>query len=1016
MLIAPGKRKRKSEAHDYDPPPEDDIPPATHLEEHTVYSHQSRSSFTTFLNVPASPSKSARKEPPAQASSSGNPDWGDGFGDINMEGVEDDGEERDTCSTGRRATEDPLLGFKPLLDLTISEILRHEAPGLDNGPSCSMGCSVLGEKGAFRCRDCFVNPVYCRSCMVVSHQQNPLHWIEMWNGSYFERSDLKSLGLRVQLHHPGCPNPDCAFNNEFVVLHSNGIHTIGLDFCNCAYAPTHYVQLLRHRLFPATTSQPKTAATFDVLQAFQLLSFTAKVNVYDFHHALVRRTNNTGTRKVPDRYNALLCIVHVWRHVRCMKRHGRGHDPSGVQGTRPGECAVRCPACPYPKINLPANYENCLPSERFLYQLFIAVDANFRLKRKDVSSDLHDPGLNNGYAYFVPETEFKEFLKQFVDLAVGNNGKSNCNNYDAIKSASIRGGRGNAASGLGAAQCARHDMKRALGVGDLQRGEKYPNMDFLVIYTITADGPVWIVLSYDIACQWSINFAACCERYGPRYHDPFKLGHSFQYLVPKFHLPAHILACQVAYSFNYHPGVGRTEGEAPERGWADSNGLAYSTREMGPGSRRDTLDDHFGAVNWMKITKLAETFACRATEAVTRRQEQVDAFKIFDRAIPADKAVEWSDMVEAWEDDSSEPNPFMPSSNILTSSAVCLRLAAEDAKAVKEGRATVVHEDVTPSMFILQGIEIEEAHLNRSKVIEQSSSLQRKIDSWVSLQNSFMPPTVALRQAVDKQARVDEGPEHIPLFLPSSLCIHVAKFDRKLFACEQEYRVAQAETTLHQLRGLILLRTHMHKSKARYGSGHRYMTRSNSLLSDVNTRIAQTAERYRLARSCLVQLATVTGNTSWANSLKELAQSDVRGLTDEDEGGEGQKKLKWIWTTPGTTDDQEESTQSALQIEWCKARARAHRWQEECLLLAEEMRRVLAFWEWEAVSWEEKAGRYSEDEPDIESKGRVAYASKQASIRRQLILYAKNSWSGLDLKLKSLEGQAADELVRSCHV
>lgn len=47
---------------------------------------------------------------------------------------------------------------------------------------------------------------------------------------------------------------------------------------------------------------------------------------------------------------------------------------------------------------------------RWLYALFIAIDANFRLKRKAVSSDEVDPGLNAGWAYFVEETKYKKYL------------------------------------------------------------------------------------------------------------------------------------------------------------------------------------------------------------------------------------------------------------------------------------------------------------------------------------------------------------------------------------------------------------------------------------------------------------------------------------------------------------------------------------------------------------------------------------------------------------------------------
>ena len=79
-----------------------------------------------------------------------------------------------------------------------------------------------------------------------------------------------------------------------------------------------------------------------------------------------------------------------------------------------------------------------------------------------------------------------------------------------------------------------------------------------------------------------------------------------RFLVPKFHLPAHIESCQQSFSFNYAKFVGRTDGEAPERGWSNLNGLAYSTREMGPGARQDTIEDHLGDWNWKKIIAMGK--------------------------------------------------------------------------------------------------------------------------------------------------------------------------------------------------------------------------------------------------------------------------------------------------------------------------------------------------------------------------------------------------------------------------
>lgn len=81
------------------------------------------------------------------------------------------------------------------------------------------------------------------------------------------------------------------------------------------------------------------------------------------------------------------------------------------------------------------------------------------------------------------------------------------------------------------------------------------------------------------------------------------------FLVPKFHLPAHIELCNLLYSFNLTPFVDQMDGEAPERGWADANHLANSTSVSGPGAQHDALDIHFQDWNWKKIVGLGKWLA-----------------------------------------------------------------------------------------------------------------------------------------------------------------------------------------------------------------------------------------------------------------------------------------------------------------------------------------------------------------------------------------------------------------------
>lgn len=115
---------------------------------------------------------------------------------------------------------------------------------------------------------------------------------------------LKSIGLRFQLGHSNgkCSNPVTAYNNDFVVIAINGIHEICLDYCGCGQATSRTSQLLQARLFPSTVIDPKTAATFSVLEHFQLLSFTSKISGFEFYRALSRITNNIGVKPPPASY------------------------------------------------------------------------------------------------------------------------------------------------------------------------------------------------------------------------------------------------------------------------------------------------------------------------------------------------------------------------------------------------------------------------------------------------------------------------------------------------------------------------------------------------------------------------------------------------------------------------------------------------------------------------------------------------------------------------------------------
>ncbi|KAF9458782.1 hypothetical protein BDZ94DRAFT_1172931, partial [Collybia nuda] len=96
-----------------------------------------------------------------------------------------------------------------------------------------------------------------------------------------------------------CLKPISVPNDDFVVIDVHGIHRVGIDFFDCHHVLPHSTQLLRAGLYPATTKNPRTAATFQVLKEFHMLSFMSKISGFEFYASLSCLVDNTGTSPPP---------------------------------------------------------------------------------------------------------------------------------------------------------------------------------------------------------------------------------------------------------------------------------------------------------------------------------------------------------------------------------------------------------------------------------------------------------------------------------------------------------------------------------------------------------------------------------------------------------------------------------------------------------------------------------------------------------------------------------------------
>ncbi|KAK7050119.1 CxC2 domain-containing protein [Favolaschia claudopus] len=921
-----------------------------------------------------------------------------------------------------------------LRDIYLVQLLRRDGCADASSSDCPR-CSIPGRQPQFRCRECAGGLLLCGACCKDAHAEHPLHVIEEWNGIFFATTFLKKIGFRLQLGHPPgetCGRPQHG-HKDFVVVHDNGIHVVDVDFCgcDCATRAEPYIQLLHAGWYPSTDERPQTAVTFIALDRFHLLTLQAKITAYNFYTVLERLTDNTGI-KPPDRYQVFLRVARQYRHLLMLKRAGRGHDPSGVWGTASGELAVVCPVCPDPSVNLPEGWENAPAEDRFLYIMFIALDACFRLKRRMISSEFKDPGLGTGWAYVMENAPYRHYLLTVTDQKE----MSTCSGLAALDYANTKFSRGYSTTGVGMGVCARHEFVQRNGVGDLQKGERFANMDYVFGSILRhLNARLRKIVSYDIVCQWWKYLMERMKNLPPLVRITLILE-LFRFVIPKMHIHAHTLDCQVKFSLNLVPGSGQTDGEGIERPWANIGAIASSTRVSGPGARHDALDDHWGFWNWLKFIGLPTILRRRLDAARKEARSQREAFEAF-TVQQAERVPAWKQMVQDFEADSSKKNPYEIKITGMTELEVRLQFAKEEEEEAKKG-GTSLHE-VSPSGFVAAGLELEDqqrrvrvqAELKKAGTTAQQinmkamrAKLNRGINRFRKLQATYTP--AAIQALARRSSSSDELAEDVPLMMPSSLAAaeREAGCLRGVVEVEKSLREAQARTALPRLRNQLHIKSRLLLYKKNNARHQGMNTRSRTIVARNESKIRLHSEKYQMAWHALLRLADGDASrVGWRQLMKEDIrcmqdaeqvsrnaekrrratqrrvdrENEMRedGLLpplsyddDDDEmvtrGGENMREISWIWTMAETAGTEEE-LEDALRIEWSKAWARTRRWTEEVRLLEEEWRRLPISYAHREKTWIARAVAVPTSEiPAAEAEGMIAYATKQAQLYRAL--------------------------------
>ncbi|KAF7968821.1 hypothetical protein HWV62_29262 [Athelia sp. TMB] len=898
-----------------------------------------------------------------------------GVDDDVVEQPEDGAEDGDNEEAAAASAEPVRLAqeWLPLRQTYVDELLRAEGLGetsqTTSCPYCSPDCQ---NEAKFKCEDCHGGTLACQQCLVERHEFLPLHRILSWNGSYFEKTSLYALGLRVYLGHGGKP---CQMAHDiidgFTLVDTTGTHSLKLVFCGCPDHPPPNIQLIRARWFPATNRSPRSGFTFEVLSLFQLLNNLGKLSLHHFYQTLHCKSDNVGLWGLKDRYDEMRPVLRIWRHLKMLKRAGRGHDPAGVAATRMGECAVECPACPHPNKNLPVGWEDAPEGIKWLYALLVTIDANFRMKLKDKGLAA-DPPMGDGWSHMVKTAPYKVYVEKYGHQTAPPTCDSN---FRAADHTTSRTSTAFKASGVAGAICGRHGLVMKNGLGDMQKGEQQANIDFIVFSALFGLLIRAITFSYDICCQWSVHLPERIKQLPPTMQPAPELVSQAKLVLPKMHLHNHGESCQLNFNLNYLVESAQSDMEDPERVWAWENSGSMSTREMTDGTQYETICDHIAMWNWRKIVNFHKKLLRSIKVAVHMKMKSRVAFENFNKTFPPDITEAWGQLVKAWNKDRKQKNPYEEPTPSVTLASVMHELAVEETEATRQG-IPQLHE-MSPARFLQKGLDLEDQQRKqkalvksknstlhrKTEVLEKRNTLRHRIDNWFEVQDLYMPLASQLREATPS-SMVPYAEDEI-LYLPSQLPSEhlLSPTMASLLEKERCLRIGQADDALHEIRRLLRISsTILEFKKGQHLASQRITTKTRQLIINYHAKIVGVAERYIAAYDALGKLDPGGEWTTTFKPLNTAVDLHLPRREEEDEGPENRRELSWIWLVPRSADAQRRAATAdkvgdSMRVEWAKTLARSDRWDEETQLLLEEMRRIIHYFHWKSKWWRRRMFR-----------------------------------------------------------
>ncbi|KAJ7152450.1 hypothetical protein C8R46DRAFT_1302833 [Mycena filopes] len=879
-----------------------------------------------------------------------------------------------------------------------SLLLDYEADDLVGTP-CQ--CGREGMVAQTQCHDCTDYQTSCSGCFVSTHLQNPFHWAEVWDTAqgFFVRHDISKLGHIIQLGHGGGPCPSPVGERLFTVVDSNGVHSTRLAFCGCYENPPNKIkQLMRARLFPATTRDPHSAFSINMLKQFQLHNLESKKAAYDYLAAIRRLSDNSFTADVANPYAAFLRVVRVFNFLTLKKRTGQFHGIDCVLCHRPsGNLLVWCPACPEPGFNSDPNCPQTPHHLRHLNQSQRTLDGNFQCNQFNKNTDPDDVSLCAGKGYFPLDSEYKSYL---AGIPVSK---------EAVNKQDKRKFKNMAVTGTVNCQCSHVFI---LSCVDLHYGERFCNTDKALAMELERHQPNE---SFEFKLQIEVDDIDQVTTASRSTSQRWSRGSSgCDGGVPALHVQGHQDSCTYLFGTAYMECVGHFHGESAEQYWPESNQLGPHVRQMNNGHRQDTMIFHHGDWNYKKTMQIASSLAEDLQDAKKKYLEKRNHF--------IGLSLSFSARLQSWKELPRITSKVGKEAKMLNDHGSFAGTTISNTKVASFLEEGLRIQDLQRTLRnLVQDTNDHDLVSRRKEIALRTSKAQTRIDNWRKTQKLLTP---LLADKVAAQSLKAPPLQDEKLFLPSDFSTPEERQKLGMASLAEEevrWREGQAFDSLRAIQNIVKTISALRGRKIKNDRQQKQNTRAGDNIEEATTLRNRHMALYEVARQALLALNApmvypllTEADLYMKPVLQKRRVGDSRHtdgalfrmqptipLEEEDNSGPSNVNGKKIInsrshalsqscivavlssTASGT---QMEKRKAGDRVQWFRAEAEMQRWQEQAeQKLAELLRTNRSF-----LAMETAWTRLAEG-----PAGHRAYALQKAAMYRQRAETAQGLITGL---------------------